>query len=314
MKWYEVIFMIIITILLSPFIIIVLLFLLIASPFIAINNRIVYKKSPYYNEFKIPYNKNILSNPNYNLYNYISREKLAVKYVKQPSNSFEYFIYNNEILILPDFNEISICNDEDNTSWVVFMHNQEESIRLEEYINSKISLLEDRSKPVKIVISRNIFDVNRLDLESLPKEILVIRNYDSIFSDEKDDALEIIPWSTNDLYEMMLKNDNLGGHFELKDDTLIWEFEEIIYEIGINESSTTIQVFRKNKFKTEITHWHPCNEEIYDDICNIGEKGNIIVIKKTLNGESIVYMGKKENCTYDINKKRIGKIYCFESK
>ena len=60
MKWYEVIFMIIITILLSPFIIIVLLFLLIASPFIAINNRIVYKKSPYYKEFKIPYNKNIL--------------------------------------------------------------------------------------------------------------------------------------------------------------------------------------------------------------------------------------------------------------
>ncbi len=314
MKWYEVIFMIIMIILFLPFIIIVLLFLLIASPFIAINNRVVYKKSPYYNEFKTPYNKNILSNPNYNFYNHVSWEKLPVKYVKQASNSFEYFIHNNEILILPEFNKISICSNEDNSAWIVFVHDEETSILLEDYINNKISLLEKTNMSIKIIIFREVFDVNKLDLEKLPKEILVVRNYDGIFSEEKDNALEIIPWSTNDLYEMMLKNDNLGGYYELKDDTLVWTFDEVIYEIGINEVSTTIQVFKNVKLKKEITHWHPENDEIYDDVCNIGEKGNILVIKKTLNGESVVYMGKKENCTYDINKKRFGKIYCFESK
>lgn len=64
----------------------------------------------------------------------------------------------------------------------------------------------------------------------------------------------------------------------------------------------------------EITHWHPDEFEIYDDICKIGEKGNVLIIKTFLGSAYILYMGPKEKCNFKINKKSLYKIYYFESE
>ena len=95
---------------------------------------------------------------------------------------------------------------------------------------------------------------------------------------------------------------------------IVWTFDDVIYEISMDGREGYFNVLKNNKFKLEITHWHPDEYEIYDDICKIGEKGNVLVIKRLLGGAQISYMGPKEKCT--IKRKKIGlfKIHYFESK
>ena len=113
----------------------------------------------------------------------------------------------------------------------------------------------------------------------------------------------------------MLLNKKLGGQYKLVDNEIIvWTFDDVVYEISMDGREGYFNVLKNNKFKLNITHWHPDEYEIYDDICKIGEKGNVLVIKTLLGGAQISYMGPKEKCT--IKRKKIGlfKIHYFESK
>ena len=83
------------------------------------------------------------------------------------------------------------------------------------------------------------------------------------------------------------------------------------YKNGIRSQIALDEI---NKIKMEITHWHPDEYEIYDEICKIGEKGNVLVIKTFLGSACVVYMGAKNECPIKKNKFRFCKLYYFESK
>lgn len=69
------------------------------------------------------------------------------------------------------------------------------------------------------------------------------------------------------------------------------------------------------KITDMVTHWHPEQEDIYDEVCKIGLKGNVLVIRKNLFFTSTIYMGKEELCPYSSKKRwSWGRIYYLKAK
>lgn len=313
MKWYEKILVALVLILFSPLILLCFIFAGIIYPFVILNEWRTYKKSAYYKDFKIPFRKRDFHKEGYRFYNYAVNENLPIQYYFDKETSLEYFIYQNTIYVLPKLCEI--IYHEDNKLWEVKHQKNRKMIytSLEEYFHSIMGLLKNPTHlPIKLLVSRDFIFKRYLDISNLPEPLYVIRNYASAFQEEDKELLVYRPNNTKDLYEMMLKNKKLGGSFELTgDDLILWTFDQVYYEISISEDDS---YFGVNKSKGRyIMHWHPSEFEVYDEVCKIGEKGNVLVIRSFLGGASILYMGPKEKCPIRKNKFHFGKVYFFES-
>lgn len=313
-KWYEKLLLAIFLIILSPLLLFFFLTWLIVMPFITLANLKSYKKSEYYKEFKKPFSNKIFDSNEYAFYNYAIEEKLPIKYVKQTNKPLDYFIYGNNVFIFPDFNEIKY-NDEKQCWEVIYRKYKETSTKtLEEYLKNKIDLFENKIElPVKLFVSRNYFDEGYLDISKLPESLYVVRNYVTGLGVEDIESLSIVPHTTRELYKMMLLNKKLGGQIQILDDELIvWTFEKFICEIALDDREGYLRILKNNKIKMEITHWHPEHYEVYDEVCQIGEKGNVLVIKTFAGSAQVLYMGPKEKCNIKAKRIKLGKLHYFE--
>jgi len=315
MKWYGIVLYVLLFIVLSPLICVFLIFYCISLPFVLIYRRKSYRKSVYYKKFKIRYKKNIYNSFGYVFYNNAIENNIPINYVVQKSNHFEYFIYNQQVFIFPDFSYICFNKNTETYEVVYKKRNKETTYSLNEYLESKISLFEKKlDLTVKILLSRNLIKEKFIDFSTLPSSLFVVRNYYSCFNEENEKNLSIIPTNNMELYEMMKSNEKLGGHIEQdKGNQIIWTFDKVIYSISVDGDDGLISVSKNNALKSSITHWHPENYEIYNEICDIGEKGNILVIKTFLGSGCVLYMGKKDRCPYTKKKFHLAKYYFFES-
>ncbi len=112
------------------------------------------------------------------------------------------------------------------------------------------------------------------------------------------------------LYIQMKNNNNLAGTFEkIGNGTIMWHlFDGFTVTICQEYIGFDRKLF--GFVQDSFTHWHPEDNEIYDDICDIGTKGNVTVIHKSFLGESILYHGPKDNCKYK-RKWLFGRYYYF---
>ena len=316
MKWYEYLIFVLLMIILSPVILFGLIIFLIIYPFNNFAKRKSYKKSAYYRDFKTPYSREIFNSNQYAFYNYSVEENLPIKYIKQKTKPLDYFVYNNQIYIFPDFEKIIF--DENNNIWnVVYGKNKRESkCTIEEFLNKQMMLFEEPiNMPVRILLARDYIENKIIDISKLPESLYIIRNYTSALDNKNIETLSIIPSTTKDLYKMMLANKDLGGDYKLVNEEVIeWIFNKVIYYIAIDDNDGYFEVCKNNKLKFQITHWHPDEYEIYDEICKIGVRGNVLVIKSFLGMSYIAYMGPKEKCIIKGKRKGLYKIYYFESK
>ena len=119
--------------------------------------------------------------------------------------------------------------------------------------------------------------------------------------------------NTNDLYKKMLNTPNLAGKFELVGETLFWDlFDGFSVEIAITENDTFLSIASPRE---ELIHWHPYAEDVYGEVCRMGSKGNVTLIRKNFFSVSLLYMGKEENCPYSPFKKRaFGRLYYLKAK
>ncbi|MBQ9731371.1 MAG: hypothetical protein IJV94_04645 [Bacilli bacterium] len=246
-------------------------------------------------------------------YNHAARENLPIKYIS--TKELDYFIYNDIVYVFPDFNLLRY-NDQIKQFEIKYRsQNKEEFCTLEEFFEKKKSmLLEEYNMPIKLLLATCYINEEFLDVSTLPESVYVISNYDKAFKEDNIDWDEI-PKSTKMLYEMMLKNEKLGGRFEMiSDDIIEWELDDVIYEVGLQCCDGYFGVNKKDSKKTSITHWHPSAFSIYTDVCLVGEKGNVLVVKDFLGGSGVLYMGPKEKCDIKEKKRRLSKVYFFESK
>lgn len=124
--------------------------------------------------------------------------------------------------------------------------------------------------------------------------------------------------STKELYEKMLGTPDLRGKFELTNKTIFWNlFDGFDIQISIEPPATHFGVCKKSRsnLTVALADWHPDEETVFEQVCAIGLKGNVLVIRKNWFWTSVVYMGKEENCPYSQKKKwSWGKIYYLKAK
>jgi len=276
------------------------------SPFILLPRFIKYRKSSYYKSFKLPYKNKIYFSDEYVFYNYAIEEGLDIKYIKQSNNSLDYFIYNDVVYIFPDFTSLQY-NNEDKEYDVIYKRYRGDAIdSLNGFINKKRTLFEEKiNLPVKVLLAKSYLEES-IDISELPDTILLINSYDSAFNYVIHDQA-LIPKTTKALYKVMKKNNKLGGKFQLLNESIVWTFDDVIYNIEIKDNEGYFIVKKTDELNNVIAHWEADLFDTYIQVCLIGEKGNVLVIKE----DKALYMGPKEKCKYKQNKSK--KMYYFGS-
>ena len=108
-------------------------------------------------------------------------------------------------------------------------------------------------------------------------------------------------------YEKMNGNPCLAGSFNGNgftetDGHIRWQLSDG-YTVEIASETITTYTNRNGKLHACIHHWHPCDEDLYDEICALGTRGNVTVIHRSFLGDSrILYSGSREACP--IKRKR----------
>lgn len=107
---------------------------------------------------------------------------------------------------------------------------------------------------------------------------------------------------------MMLQTPDLCGRFELtnNNEKIEWHlYDKIRIDIIVDPHDCYFNITLLEKVERSITHWHPTIYEIYDEVCNIGKHGNILVLRIFSVSGTVLYSGIKDNSPYSPDKKII---------
>lgn len=114
------------------------------------------------------------------------------------------------------------------------------------------------------------------------------------------------PQTTEELYKMLIETPDLAGKLELTGDTVFWTFNNFWVCASLDKNEGYIEVNRKKKHwwqNDQLLHWHPMKDEIYNDLCAIGNKSNILVIRTGWLFSDIFYWGKESEYQCHPDKK-----------
>lgn len=121
------------------------------------------------------------------------------------------------------------------------------------------------------------------------------------------------PQTTEELYNMLLETPDLAGKLELEGDAVFWTFNNFWVYASLDQNEGYIEVNIKKEHwwqSSQLLHWHPMKDEIYKDLCALGNKNNVLVIRSGWLFSDIFYLGKESEYKYTPNKKRHrGRLY-----
>ena len=320
MKWYEKVLTVFLIVLISPLII---LGLLLAVPSLAREYRRSkkeYYKSPYYATFKKKFAWGITTDPVYRFYNGAVARKLPVKCPEKFDEQFDgsfYFFYDDAMFLFPDFEQMGLSED-DGTTWQV--NYDGDWMSFEEAYTKILAKSMDSYKPIKLLVERSMITAYDLTKTPPPPCVFVTWSYDTAFENEDSPLKMMVPQNAEELYAMMQKTPDLCGEYELTEnrDGIRWRVrEDIQITLGVDPRDCYIGVDRllNGKLPIGITHWHPTVYEIYDEVCKIGKRGNVLVLRATAMSGAVLYSGSKADCPYKPDKKYLlAKYYYVEAK
>lgn len=275
-----------------------------------------YKASPYYADFGQKFQPFLLNSPQYRFYNAAKRRQLPIDYHRQESNGLEYFIFQNTLFLFPDFDQLDYS--EEKAEWQVDDDGNWSS--LEKVWQEQLDKLENQDGyPVKLLVERSMLPHFDLSRWLIPSCIFLTGSYEYAFEAEESPQQMIIPQDTKELYERMLKTSDLGGHMKWneKDGVMEWQlYDNMKLEIYATPGDCRVELKKRlfRNVEASVTHWHPGLFEIYDELCRIGRRGHVLVVRSFWGNASVLYAGRKEDCPYSPGKKcLLGKLYYLEA-
>ena len=320
MKWYEKVLTVLLIVIFSP---LILLLLLLACPSLAHEYRRAkkeYCKSPYYAAFKKKFAWGIINDPVYRIYNGAATRDLPVRFPDNMDDRIDglaYFFYGDTVYLLPNFEQMGLSED-GRAVWQV--NNDGDWMDFDEgYAATRVQTMYP-DLTVKFLVERRMITVCDLTETPPPACVFVTQSYETAFENE-DSALKMrIPQSAEDLYGMMRQNPDLCGEFDLTEDGegIRWRIrEDIQITLGVDLRDCYIGVDKLlfGKIESGITHWHPTEYEIYDEVCKIGKRGNVLVLRARAGSGAVLYSGSRDECPYKPDQKVFfGKYYYIEAK
>ena len=319
-KWYHKVLIALLVLLFLP---LITLMFLIASPFIIRESHRAkkeYYKSPYYATFKKKFAWGITTDPVYRVYNGAAARDLPVRFPDNMDDRIDglsYFFYGDTVYLLPNFEQMGLSED-GRAVWQV--NNDGDWMDFDEgYAATRVQAMYP-DLTVKLLVERRMIVECDLTKTPPPACVFVTQSYETAFENE-DSALKMrIPQSSADLYDMMRATPDLCGEFDLTEDMqgIRWRIrEDIQITLGVDPHDCYIDVEKLllGKIESGITHWHPTEYEIYDEVCKIGKRGNVLVLRARAGSGAVLYSGRKEDCPYKPNKKvLLGKYYYIEAE
>lgn len=264
----------------------------------------------------MPYATWRLHSPEYRFYNSFKKRNLKLNYIRQESNGFEYFIYNEILFLFPDFDQIDY--DEEKSEWQVDYDGDWKNFE-QAYKDIVFKIDPNRATlPVRLLIEREMFSATDLNGVLIPESVFLIWNYETAFENEDSPLKLRVPTNTQELYNMMLQTPNLCGDFRIVEGgNICWDlYKGIQINISVDPQDCCFSINKRlfGKIESGITHWHPTIYEIYNDIYEIGMPGSVLVIRTFMSGASVLYMGDEVNCSYSPNRKTFfGKYYYLKA-
>ena len=320
MKWYEKVLTVLLIVIVSPLIILILL---LACPFLAHEYRRskkAYFKSPYYAAFKKKFTMGITNDPVYRVYNGAAARDLPVRFPDNMDDRIDglsYFFYGDTVYLLPNFEQMGLSEDgravwqvNDDGDWMDFD---------EGYAATRVQAMYP-DLTVKFLVERSLITECDLTKTPPPSCVHVTHSYETAFSDDDSALTQRIPQSSADLYDMMRTTPDLCGAYELTEDgqSIRWRVREdiqITLEVDPHDCYMSVERLLFGKIESGITHWHPTAYEIYDEVCEIGKRGHVLVLRARAGSGAVLYSGSKDECPYKPDKKvLLGKYYYIEAK
>ena len=111
--------------------------------------------------------------------------------------------------------------------------------------------------------------------------------------------------TTKELYEKLLEMPDLHSKPELHGEILIWKlYKNAFVRAYCDSYDTCIDIISNSAFVGSLTHWHPDEEDMFDDLYSLGKKGSILAFNNSyFIRKSIFYIGEPNNYPFDKNKK-----------
>lgn len=316
MKWYVRIAIALLFVIFSPIIILCLCVGLIAYLFAVPKNKKEYTNSEYFKDFNLPYKSYLLCSPEYRFYNSIKKRNLPINYIRQASNGLGYFVFDDVLYLFPDFDQIAF--NEDKSIWEADYDGDWKPF--EEAYNNLVSKIDGQTDAscIRLLVERKMFPMTDLNGTDIPECIFLTWSYENAFENENSPLKLCVPTNAQELFAMMQQTADLCGDYRIADNGyILWDlYEAMQIVISVDPDDCCLEVNQKVSGKTVcgITHWHPTIFEIYDEVCKIGKRGNVLVIRTMLFGAGVLYMGNQQNCPYSPNKKaRFGKYYYLKA-
>ena len=320
MKWYEKVLTVLLIVLISPLII---LGLLLAVPSLTREYRRAkkeYYKSPYYATFKKKFAWGITTDPVYRIYNGAAARDLPVRFPDNMDDRIDglsYFFYGDTVYLLPNFEQMGLSED-GRAVWQV--NNDGDWMDFDEgYAATRVQAMYP-DLTVKFLVERCMITICDLTETPPPACVFVTQSYETAFENE-DSALKMrIPQSSADLYDMMQKTTDLCGEYALTEDMqgIRWRIREdiqITLEVDPRDCYIGVEKLLLGKIESGITHWHPTVYEIYGEVCKIGKRGNVLVLRQGAMSGAVLYSGSRDECPYKPDQKVfLGKYYYIEAK
>lgn len=317
MKWYQKVLIVVCLVIISPIIILGICAALVAYLFEMPKNKKEYTNSEYFKVFNLPYKRYLLYSPEYRFYNSIKKRGLPIDYKRQESNGLEYFVFENILYLFPDFEQIdfnvekSIWEADYDGDWKPF----------EEAYNNLVSKIDKETDAscIKLLVERKMFPMTNLNDIDIPACIFLTWSYENAFENENSPLKLSVPTNSMELFDMMKQTPDLCGDYRIADNgNIVWDlYESIQINIGVDPHDCYLGVNKKvfGKIESGITHWHSTIFEIYDEVCKIGKRGNVLVIRTLLSGASVLYVGDQDKCPYQKHTKKLfGKLFYLEAK
>ena len=170
----------------------------------------------------------------------------------------------------------------------------------------------------KIIIERNAIKEKNLENLNLPDYIFVTLNYETAFGTEDPFILTKIPENTRELYNMMLDTPNLYGTFGLVKDMIEWKlYDKLNIQINVDKSGALLIVRKPllGKLQKSVICLFPDNDKIYEMVCMMGMKGNVLLIHDYFLKRIVLYMGNEKYSPYSPDKKFLfGKLVYLKAE
>lgn len=263
-----------------------------------------WKVSEYRKRFGGTFSMGLVNLPEYRFYNAAVKHGIPMRYIRQASNRFEYIVFQNQLFLFPDFDQMDY--DSEKQTWEANFDGE-----WRDFDQAFFGLLEKLDSPpelpVKLLIERAMLLIPDPGKVGLPDCIALIWSYETAFEKEENPLRMIIPQDAEQLYEMMRQTPELCGNFELEKNAVLWRlYQNMVIRLYVDPRDCCVDVMRKighRKAEYSVTHWHPESHEMYDTVCRIGKRGNVMVIRSCLAVTGVLYIGKKEDCPYSPYKR-----------